>query len=155
MAARGEASGTNRNHLHGLRNAGNVLVADGGANLRELMERMGHSTTRAALLYLHGDDEWQPQFAASVIVPDGYCGCHQFVTNALMRWPLRCPTNKHQDACHRHRCNGDEVHGPRIGTAIATATLAATIAPITRSTGLKLSYQATYAPREGSWSPAG
>jgi hypothetical protein len=53
-------------HLHDLRHAGNVLVADAGANLRELMERMGHSTTRAALIYLHGGDERQRKLAASV-----------------------------------------------------------------------------------------
>ena len=45
--------------LHDLRHAGNVLVADAGGNLRELMERMGHSTTRAALIYLHGGDDRQ------------------------------------------------------------------------------------------------
>jgi integrase len=44
-------------HVHDLRHAGNVLVADVGANLRELMESMGHSTTRAALIYLHGGDD--------------------------------------------------------------------------------------------------
>ena len=31
-----------------------MLAADAGANLRELVERMGHSTTRAATVYLHG-----------------------------------------------------------------------------------------------------
>ena len=30
-----------------------MLAADTGANLRELMERMGHASTRAALIYLH------------------------------------------------------------------------------------------------------
>jgi hypothetical protein len=29
-----------------------LFTADAGANLRELMERMGHSSTRAALIYL-------------------------------------------------------------------------------------------------------
>jgi integrase len=31
-------------HFHDLRHTGNLLTADAGANLRELMERMGHST---------------------------------------------------------------------------------------------------------------
>jgi hypothetical protein len=42
------------------------MVADVGANLRELMERMGHSTTRAALIYLHGGDDRQRALAAGV-----------------------------------------------------------------------------------------
>jgi hypothetical protein len=28
-------------------------------SLRELMDRMGHSSTRAALIYLHGSDDRQ------------------------------------------------------------------------------------------------
>lgn len=40
-------------HLHDLRHTGNTWAADSGANLRDLMDRMGHSTTRAALIYLH------------------------------------------------------------------------------------------------------
>jgi len=59
-------AGLTGTHLHDLRHAGNVMVADAGANLRELMERMGHSTTRAALVYLHGGNERQRQLAASV-----------------------------------------------------------------------------------------
>jgi hypothetical protein len=34
-----------------------------GANLRELMDRMGHSTTRPALIYLHSTDERQRTIA--------------------------------------------------------------------------------------------
>ena len=40
--------------LHDLHHTGNTWAAGSGANLRELMERMGHSSTRAALIYLHG-----------------------------------------------------------------------------------------------------
>ena len=43
-----------------------MLTADTGANLRELMDRMGHSSTRAALIYLHGSDDRQQQIAASL-----------------------------------------------------------------------------------------
>jgi integrase len=53
-------------HIHDLRHAGNTLSADAGANLRELMERMGHSTTRAALIYLHGGDQRQRAIADTV-----------------------------------------------------------------------------------------
>jgi hypothetical protein len=31
--------------------------------LRELMDRMGHSSTRAALIYLHGNDDRQRAIA--------------------------------------------------------------------------------------------
>jgi integrase len=40
-------------HFHDLRHAGNAWAAGSGANLRELMDRMGHSSMRAALIYLH------------------------------------------------------------------------------------------------------
>jgi integrase len=46
-------------HFHDLRHSGNQLAADAGASLRKLMDRMGHSTTRAAMVYLHGSDERQ------------------------------------------------------------------------------------------------
>jgi integrase len=50
-------------HFHDLRHTGNTLTAAAGANLRELMARMGHSSTRAALIYLHSSDERQRQIA--------------------------------------------------------------------------------------------
>ena len=49
-----------------LRHAGNALTADAGASLRELMDRMGHSSTRAALIYLHSSDERQRKLADAV-----------------------------------------------------------------------------------------
>ena len=50
-------------HFHDLRHTGNQFAADEGANLRELMDRMGHSTARAAMAYLHGSDERQQAIA--------------------------------------------------------------------------------------------
>jgi integrase len=44
-------------HLHDLRHTGNTLAAETGATLRELMDRMGHRSTRAALIYLHARDQ--------------------------------------------------------------------------------------------------
>ncbi|GAA3058544.1 hypothetical protein GCM10017562_24380 [Streptomyces roseofulvus] len=38
-------------HFHDLRHTGNTLAATGGATTRELMQRMGHSSVRAALIY--------------------------------------------------------------------------------------------------------
>ena len=53
-------------HFHDLRHTGNVLAANAGAGLRELMDRLGHSTTRAALVYLHGSDEQQRAVAEAL-----------------------------------------------------------------------------------------
>jgi integrase len=50
-------------HFHDLRHTGNTLTAEAGANLRELMERMGHSSTRAAMIYLHSTSERQRALA--------------------------------------------------------------------------------------------
>ncbi len=53
-------------HFHDLRHAGNHYTASAGANLRELMERMGHSTNRAAMIYLHSTDPRQRALADAV-----------------------------------------------------------------------------------------
>jgi integrase len=53
-------------HFHDLRHTGNALTADEGANLRELMERMGHSSMRAALIYQHSSAERQRKLAEAV-----------------------------------------------------------------------------------------
>ena len=53
-------------HFHDLRHTGNNLTAGTGATLRELMDRMGHSSSRAALIYLHGSDARQQEIAASI-----------------------------------------------------------------------------------------
>lgn len=50
-------------HFHDLRHTGNQFAADTGATLRELMDRMGHATARAAMIYLHGGDERQQAIA--------------------------------------------------------------------------------------------
>ena len=40
-------------HFHDLRHVGGTLAAMTGASLKELMARLGHSSTRAALIYQH------------------------------------------------------------------------------------------------------
>jgi integrase len=40
-------------HFHDLRHVGGTLAATTGASLKELMARLGHSSTRAALIYQH------------------------------------------------------------------------------------------------------
>jgi integrase len=53
-------------HIHDLRHTGNQFTADAGANLKELMARMGHDSERAALIYLHSSDERQRALAEAV-----------------------------------------------------------------------------------------
>ena len=55
-----EAAGLTGFHFHDLRHTGNHIAATTGASLRELMGRMGHSTTRAALVYQHRTTEREP-----------------------------------------------------------------------------------------------
>jgi integrase len=43
--------------FHDLRHTGNTLAAMTGASTKELMSRMGHSSTRAALGYQHATEE--------------------------------------------------------------------------------------------------
>ena len=61
-----EVVGVPEAHFHDLRHTGNNLTAQAGANLRELMERMGHSSPRAALIYLHATTERQRALADTV-----------------------------------------------------------------------------------------
>ena len=42
---------------------GNTLTGEAGASLAELMNRMGHSSTRAARVYLHAREERDRQLA--------------------------------------------------------------------------------------------
>ena len=56
-------------HFHDLRHPGNDLAAGTGATLRELMDRMGHSTARVALIYLHGSDQRQHEIAQALSDP--------------------------------------------------------------------------------------
>jgi integrase len=53
LAARKKAGVTSELHFHDLRHTGNTLASKAGASTRELMTRMGHSSTRAALIYQH------------------------------------------------------------------------------------------------------
>ena len=53
-------------HLHDLRHTGNTMAASTGASLRELMERMGHTSTRAAMIYQHATRERDEAIAAAM-----------------------------------------------------------------------------------------
>ncbi|MEV7013662.1 tyrosine-type recombinase/integrase [Streptosporangium sp. NPDC051022] len=50
-------------HFHDRRHTGNTLAAKTEASIRELMERIGHSSTRAAMIYQHSTDERQREVA--------------------------------------------------------------------------------------------
>jgi integrase len=52
--------------VHDLRHTGNTWAAATGANLRQLMERMGHSSTRAALIYLHAAKDGDRAIATGI-----------------------------------------------------------------------------------------
>jgi integrase len=53
-------------HFHDLRHTGNQLTANAGANLKELMARMGHDSERAALIYQHSSSQRQRALADEV-----------------------------------------------------------------------------------------
>ena len=61
LAARARGLGSDRHSLSQLRHTGNALTAGTGATLRD-----GHSSTRAALIYLHGSDVRQREIAKSL-----------------------------------------------------------------------------------------
>jgi integrase len=53
-------------HVHDLRHTGNTFAAETGASLAELMSRMGHSSTRAARIYLHARQERDKEIASTL-----------------------------------------------------------------------------------------
>ncbi len=53
-------------HFHDLRHTGNHLAAAAGASTRELMHRMGHGSTRAALIYQHATQDRELEIAKEV-----------------------------------------------------------------------------------------
>lgn len=52
-----ETLGLSNLHFHDLRHTGNTLAAQSGASLRDLMDRMGHDSVRAAMIYQHATSE--------------------------------------------------------------------------------------------------
>jgi integrase len=61
-----DAAGLTGIHIHDLIHTGDHIAAMTGASLRELMGRMGHSTTRAALIYQHRTAERDRLIAAAM-----------------------------------------------------------------------------------------
>ncbi|MCZ7427806.1 MULTISPECIES: tyrosine-type recombinase/integrase [Micromonospora] len=61
-----EALGLPGFHFHDLRHTGNTLAAASGASTRELMQRMGHASMRAALIYQHATSERDREIASAM-----------------------------------------------------------------------------------------
>jgi integrase len=53
-------------HFHDLRHTGNTIAARTGASTRELMARMGHDSTQAAIIYQHATAEADRAIAQAV-----------------------------------------------------------------------------------------
>jgi integrase len=53
-------------HLHDLRHTGSTWSARSGATLKELMARIGHSSTRAAMIYQHATRDRDEAIAAAL-----------------------------------------------------------------------------------------
>lgn len=53
-------------HLHDLRHTGSTWSAQSGATLKELMARIGHSSTRAAMIYQHATRDRDHAIAAAL-----------------------------------------------------------------------------------------
>ena len=53
LGGRGQEMGMPGLHFHDLRHTGNMLAAELGAGLKDLMARMGHDNVRAAMIYQH------------------------------------------------------------------------------------------------------
>ncbi|MBB5785582.1 tyrosine-type recombinase/integrase [Jiangella mangrovi] len=60
------AAGVPELHFHDLRHTGATLAATTGASLRELMERLGHASPRAAMIYQHATRERDHALAAAL-----------------------------------------------------------------------------------------
>jgi integrase len=53
-------------HLHDLRHTGSTWSAQSGATLKEVMARIGHSSTRAAMIYQHATKDRDQAIAAAL-----------------------------------------------------------------------------------------
>jgi len=71
-------------HLHDLRHTGSTWSAQTGATLKELMARIGHSSTRAAMIYQHATRERDQAIAAGARPTDR--GCHARTRRDQMIW---------------------------------------------------------------------
>ncbi len=94
-------AGLFRIHFHDLRHTGNTLTATAGASLRELMDRMGHSSPRAALIYLHGSDDRQKAIA------DGLNRLVEGELKVRTRAPSEVPSQSDRARCGHASSDGD------------------------------------------------
>lgn len=67
-----EAAGRPDLRFHDLRHTGAVLAAQAGATLAELMQRLGHSTPEAAMIYQHAARDRDAEIAKRLSAMTGY-----------------------------------------------------------------------------------
>lgn len=75
-------------HFHDLRHVGGTLAATTGASLKELMTRLGHSSTRAALIYQHATKDRDQAIARAL--------------GSLVRQARQLGTGDHDEAVSDH-----------------------------------------------------
>ena len=70
-------------HFHDLRHVGGTLAAATGASLKELMARLGHSSTRAALIYQHATRDRDQASLPLWVNSFGKCGMSDRASTAM------------------------------------------------------------------------
>ena len=84
-------------HFHDLRHVGGTLAAATGASLKELMARLGHSSTRAALMYQHASRDRDQAIHGPSAAWSSRCVRRRMITparvakmhNVCNLWPVR------------------------------------------------------------------
>ncbi len=96
-------------HLHDLRHTGNTLAAGTpGTSTRDLMERMGHSTMRAALIYQHSTRDADRRIADALAFEIEQAAAGASVTPLTAR-------GQHADERCAGRRRGGRPKGPETG----------------------------------------
>jgi integrase len=96
-------------HLHDLRHTGNTLAAGTpGTSTRDLMERMGHSTMRAALIYQHATRDADRRIADALAFEIEHSGADASVTPLTAR-------GQHEGDRRPNRRRGRRPRGPETG----------------------------------------
>jgi hypothetical protein len=106
-------------HFRDLRHTGNTMAAAQGASLKELMERMGHSSPRAALIYLHATRERDQKIAAGM--GRLFADAKRTRTKETGTAPKATGTRPHGPDPATARCSKSGSHKQERATVIETA----------------------------------